>query len=76
MWIDESSFNSASLLLYSWMSKGWVAERVIRPSSKRLNANAAQWNKESYFVIISDSTNEATYIKFIFELDKELRIKN
>ena len=61
--IFESSFSSASLPLYSWMSKGWNAERVIRPSFKRYNVIAAQWNKESYFVIKSDSTNEAFFYK-------------
>ena len=75
VWIDESSFNSASLPLYSWMLKGWDAEHVIRLSSKRYNVIAAQWNKESYFVIKSDSTNEASFIKFVLELDKELRIR-
>ena len=75
VWIDESSFISASLPLYSWMLKGWDAERVIRPSSKRYNVIAAQWNKESYFVIKSDSTNEASFVNFVLELDKELRIR-
>ena len=75
VWIDESSFSSASLPLYSWMPKGWDAERVIRPSSKRYNVIAAQWNKESYFVIKSDSTNEASFINFVLELFKELRIR-
>ena len=56
------------------MLKEWDAERVIRPSSKRYNVIAAQWNKESYFVIKSDSTNEASFIKFVLELDKELSI--
>ena len=51
------------------------SERVIRPSSKRYNVIAAQWNKESYFVIKSDSTNESSFIKFVLELDKELRIR-
>ena len=48
------------------------AERVIRLSSKKYNVIAAQWNKESYFVIIKDSTNEVSFIIFVFELDKEL----
>ena len=39
------------------------------------NAIAAQWNKESYFIIKSGSTNEASFIKFVLELDKELRIR-
>ena len=74
VWIDKSSFSSASLPLYSWMLKGWDAERVIRPSSKIYNVIAAQWNKKSYFVIESDSTNKASFINFVLELDKELRI--
>ena len=45
VWIDESSFSSASLPLYSWMLKGWDAERVIRPSSKRYNVIAAHGAK-------------------------------
>ena len=31
--------------------------------------------KDSYFVIKSNSTKEAFFIKFIMELDKELRIR-
>ena len=75
VWIDENSFNSASLPLYSWMPKGWDAERVMRLSSKRYNVIDAQWNKKSYFVIKSDSTNKASFINFVFEHDKELRIR-
>ena len=45
------------------------------PSSKRYNFIAAQWNKEPYFVIKSDSTNEASFIDFVLKLDKELRIR-
>ena len=73
--INKSSFSSTSFPLYSWMPKGWDTERAIRPSSKRYNAIAAQWDKKSYFVIKSDSTNEASFIKFVSEFDKELRIK-
>ena len=65
VWIDESSFNSAALPLYSWMQKGWEAERVIRPTCKRYNIIAAQWNKECYFMIKSDSSNEASFWEFI-----------
>ena len=57
------------------MPKGWDAERVIRPSSKKNYVIAAQWSKESYFVIKSDSTNEASFIKFVLELDKNLRTR-
>ena len=57
------------------MLKGWDAERVIRPSSKKYNVITAQSNKVAYFVIKNDSTNEASFIKFVLELDKELRIR-
>ena len=49
VWIDESSFSSASLPFYSKMPKGWDAEHVIRPSSKRYNAIAVQWSKNLLF---------------------------
>ena len=61
MWVDESSFNSAALLLYSWMQKGREAEKVSRPTCKRYNVIAARWNKECYFMIKSDSSIEASF---------------
>ena len=45
-WIDESSFNSAILPLYSWMLKERHADCLIRTSSKRYYVIAAMWNKE------------------------------
>ena len=41
VWIDESSFSSSALPLYSWMKKGWDTERVIRPSTQIFNVIAA-----------------------------------
>ena len=73
VWIDESSFSSSALPLYSWMKRGWDAERVIRPSSQRFNVIAAQWNKEAYFMMKSKTTNEDQFRDFINLLDKELR---
>ena len=75
VWIDESSFNSAALPLYSWMQKSWDAERVIRPTCKRYNVIAAQWNKECYFMIKSDSSNEASFWEFIENVNKELKFR-
>ena len=51
VWIDESSFNSATLPLYSWMLKGKDPDRIIRQSSERFNVIAAQWRKEVYFML-------------------------
>ena len=55
LWIDESSFNSAALPLYSWMQNGWEAERVIRPTCKRYDnlqhngtKNAILWLKVNH----------------------------
>ena len=42
VWIDKSSFSLSALPLYSWMKRGWDAERVIRASSQRFNVIAAQ----------------------------------
>ena len=73
VWIDESSFSSSALPLYSWMKRGWDAERVIRPSSQRFNVIAAQWNKEAYFMMKSNTTNDNQFWDFIKLLDQELK---
>ena len=73
VWIDESSFSSSALPLYSWMKRGWDAERVTRPSSQRFNVIAAQWNKEAYFMMKSKTTNEDQFCEFIKLLDKQLK---
>ena len=65
VWIDESSFSSSALPLYSWMKRGCDAERVIRPSSQRFNVIATQWNKEAYFMMKSKTTNEDQFRDFI-----------
>ena len=72
VWIDESSFSSSALPLYSWMKRGWDAELVIRPSSQRFNVIAAQWNKEAYFMMKSKTTNKDQFWEFIKLLDKQL----
>ena len=71
VWIDESSFSSAALPLYSWMKRGWDAERVIRPSSQRFNVIAAQWNKEAYFMMKRKTTSDNQFWDFINLLDNE-----
>ena len=73
VWIDENSFSSAALPLYSWMKRGWDAERVIRPSSQRFNAIVAQWNKEAYFMMKRKTTSDNQFWDFINLLDNEPR---
>ena len=66
---------SAAQHLYSWIQKDWEAERVIRPTCKRYNVIAAQWNKECYFMIKSDSSYEASFWEFIENANKELNLR-
>ena len=73
VWIDESLFSSSALPLYYWMERGWDAERVIRPSYQRFNVIAAQWNKEAYFMMKSNTTNDNKFWDFIKLLDQELK---
>ena len=73
VWIDESSFSSSAIPLYSWMKRGWDAEWVIRPSSQRFNVIAAQWNKEAYFMMKSNTTNDNQFWDFIKLLDQEIK---
>ena len=72
VWIDESSFSSSALPLYSWMKRGWDAERVIRQSSQKFNVIAAQWNKEAYLMMKNKTTNKDQFWEFIKLLDKQL----
>ena len=73
VWIDESSFSSSALPLYSWMKRRWDAERVIRPSSQRFNIIAAQWNREAYLMMKSKTTKENQFCGFIKLLDMQLK---
>ena len=57
------------------MQKGWEAERVIRPTCKRYNVIELQWNNECYFIIKSDSSNEALFKEFIENVNKELNFR-
>ena len=42
VYIDECSFNSSSLPLYTWMKKGEPPVKVIRDNSKRYNSIAGK----------------------------------
>ena len=75
IWIDESSFNSAALLLYSWMLKGKDPDRIIRSSSERYNVIAAQWRKKVYLMLKRSTTKEEQFKEFLIQLDNELRFR-
>ena len=55
------------------MKRGWDAERVIRLSSQRFKVIAAQWNKEAYFMMKNNITNDNQFWEFIKLLDQELK---
>ena len=75
VWIDESSFNSAALPLYSWMLKGKDPDRIIRQSSERFNVIAAQWRKEVYFMLKRSTIKEEQFKEFWMQLDNELKFR-
>ena len=58
VYIDEWSFNSSTLPLYTWMKKGEDASIVIRDSNTRFNLIEAQWETYLYFMIIDETSKE------------------
>ena len=75
VWIDESSFNSAALLLYSRVEKGKDPDRIIRTSSERFNVIAAHWKKEAYYMLKRSTTKEDQFKEFLMKLNNELRFR-
>ena len=57
------------------MYKGKDADRIIRTSSERYNVIAAQWNKETYFMLKSQTTKEDQFWEFLKLTDIELRFR-
>ena len=55
------------------MKRGWDAERFIRPSSQRFNEITAQLNKEAYFIMKTNITNDNQFWDFLKLLDQELK---
>ena len=74
VYIDECSFNSSSLPLYTWMKKGETAIKVIRSTTERYNSIAVQWNNNVYFMIKSETSNEESVHCFINLLIKQLKL--
>ena len=58
-------FNPSTLPWYSWMKKGFPAEKLFRNTTDRSNAIAAQWEKNVYFMIKSETSNEESISYFI-----------
>ena len=73
VYIDKRSFNSSSIPLYSWMKKGEQPEKIIRSTTDRYNSIAAQWEKNMYFMIKDETSNEESVWCFINQLMKQLK---
>ena len=74
VYIDEWSFNSSSLPLYSWMKKGEPANKVIRETTNRCNSIAAKWDKNVYFLLKNETSNDESICDFITLLINQLKI--
>ena len=72
-WWKLFQFSCSSYLFMD--EKKRQAERVIRPTCKRYNVIATKWNKECYFIIKSDSSNEKSFWNFIENVNKELKFR-
>ena len=75
VYIDEWSFNSSSLPLYTWMKKGEPPVKVIRDTSKRYNSIDAKWESNVYFMIKDDTSKEEDVWLFLKLLIKQLEIR-
>ena len=74
VYIDEWSFNSATLPLYTWMKKGEDASIVIRDSNTRFNSIAAQWKTYLYFMIKDETSKEDDICQFLILLKRQLEL--
>ena len=72
VYIDECSFNSSSLPLYTWMKKGEPPVKVIRDNSKRYNSIAEKWKNYVYCMIKGDTSKDDDVWLFLNLLMKEL----
>ena len=74
VYIDEWSFNSSTLPLYTWMKKGEDASIVIRDSNTRFNSIAAQWESNLYFMIKDETSKEDDICQFLILLKRQLEL--
>ena len=71
IWIDESSFKTPALSLYSWVKWKWNTEQTTRLSYEKKYVKEPHWNKIAYFIIKSK-----TKMKINFETSLSSEIKN
>ena len=74
VYIDEWSFNPSLIPLYSWIKKGEQPEKIIRSTTDRYNSIAAQLEKNIYFMIKDETSNEESVWCFINQLMKQLKL--
>jgi hypothetical protein len=75
VYMDECSFNSSALPLYTWIPKGNKNYNVIRPTNQRYNCIAARWNNEVYFHIKQGTSKQEDFIEFLKKLKEELKFR-
>lgn len=73
VYIDECSFNSSALPLYTWMKRGEPPSKMIRDGSHRYNAIAAQWHDYVYFELKEEMSTEVYFTDFIRKVYKQLQ---
>ena len=74
VYIDEWSFNSSTLPLYTWMKKGEDASIVIRDSNTRFNSIATQWETYLYIMIKDKTSKEDDICQFLILLKRQLEL--
>ena len=72
--IDEWSFSPSSIPLYSWIKKCEQPEKIIRNTTDRYNSIAVQWEKNIYFMIKDQTSNEESVWCFKNQLMKQLKL--
>ena len=55
------------------MKKGEPAEKIIRSTNERYNSIAAQWNKNVYFMMKNETSNEESILCFLNLLVNQLK---
>ena len=56
------------------MKKGEQPEKIIRSKTDRYNSITAQWEKNIYFMIKDETSNEESVLCFINQLMKQLKL--
>ena len=72
VYIDEASFSTRFLPMYTWMTKGKQPSKVYREISCSMNVIASQWGKDKYFMIKKETTTGKIFAHFIERLQVQL----